>query len=115
MNRLAEDTNILDYNLPQTMAANFVWFWRSAAIVVICMFVGPYLAILIIPMFFLYARLAKRFLPATRDLRRLDAAARSPIFHHFGEVMMGITTVRAMQTQDTMFQINVRKLTTQQE
>jgi len=115
MNRLAEDTNIMDYNLPQTMGANLVWLWKSTAIVVVCMFINPSLAILIIPMFFIYGRLARRFLPATRDLRRLDAAARSPIFHHFGETLMGMTTIRAMQTQDSMFGGSVQRLTKQQE
>jgi ABC-type multidrug transport system fused ATPase/permease subunit len=114
-NRLAEDTNILDYNLPQTMGANFVWFWRSAAIVVICMFVGWYLFILIVPMFYLYYKLAKRYLPATRDLRRLDLAARSPIFHHFGETINGMTTIRAMNRQNEMVINSVQRLEQQME
>jgi len=115
LNRLAEDTNILDYNLPMTLAANFVWYWRSAAIVVVCMLVGWYLGFLIIPMFFLYAKLAKRYLPATRDLRRLDAAAKSPIFSHFGETVAGVSTIRAMQQQDKYFGDSLMKLESQME
>jgi len=115
LNRLAEDTNILDYNLPQTMAANLVWFWRSTAIVVVCMLVSWYLFFLIVPMFLLYARLAKRYLPATRDLRRLDAAARSPIFSHFSETMAGVSTIRAMQQQDLALRTNVHKMESQME
>jgi ABC-type multidrug transport system fused ATPase/permease subunit len=115
LNRLAEDTNILDYNLPMTMAANLLWTWRSAAIVVVCMFVGWYLALLIIPMFFLYARLARRYLPATRDLRRLDAAARSPIIGNFSETYSGVSTIRAMQRQDQSLRNCVRLLETQCE
>jgi len=115
LNRLAEDTNIMDYNLPQTMAANMVWMWRSVSIVVVCMLVGWYLVFLIVPMFVLYGKLAKRYLPATRDLRRLDAASRSPIFSHFAESMAGVSTIRAMQTQEGMFGANVAKLQTQME
>lgn len=115
LNRLAEDTNILDYNLPQTLAANLVWFWRAAAIVVVCMLVSWYLLFLALPMFLFYFRLAKRYLPATRDLRRLDAAARSPIFSHFAETMAGVSTVRAMAQQDRMFNTNVQKLERQME
>lgn len=115
LNRLAEDTNILDYNLPQTMAANLVWFWRSAAIVVVCMLVGWYLIFLIVPMFYLYSRLARRYLPATRDLRRLDAAGRSPIFSHFSETMAGVSTVRAMQQEGRMFDTKVFRLESQME
>lgn len=105
----------MDYNLPQTMAANMVWMWRSVSIVVVCMLVGWYLVFLIVPMFVLYGKLAKRYLPATRDLRRLDAASRSPIFSHFAESMAGVSTIRAMQTQEGMFGANVAKLQTQME
>eukprot|EP00435_Cladocopium_sp_Y103_P037990 s5_g10.t1 len=115
LNRLAEDTNILDYNLPQTMSANIIWFWRAASIVVICMLVGWYLIFLMLPMFLLYARLAKRYLPATRDLRRLDAAARSPIFSHFSESMQGVSTIRAMQQQEQAVHTNMGRLETQME
>ncbi|CAE7780183.1 Abcc1 [Symbiodinium pilosum] len=115
LNRLAEDTNILDYNLPQTMSANIIWFWRAASIVVVCMLVGWYLIILMVPMFLLYARLAKRYLPATRDLRRLDAAARSPIFSHFSESMQGVSTIRAMQQQERALHTNMTRLESQME
>jgi len=115
LNRLAEDTNILDYNLPQTMSANFIWFWRSGSIVVVCMTVGWYLIFLMVPMFFLYARLAKRYLPATRDLRRLDAAARSPIFSHFSESMQGVSTIRAMQQQEQSLNSSMNRLEQQME
>jgi len=115
LNRLAEDTNILDYNLPQTMSANFIWYWRAAAIVVICMVVGWYLIFLMVPMFYIYSRLSRRFLPCTRDLRRLEAASRSPIFSHFAETMAGMTTIRAMQQQENMFFIKLQRLTNQME
>ncbi|CAK0888940.1 unnamed protein product [Prorocentrum cordatum] len=97
------------------MAANLLWTWRSAAIVVVCMLVGWYLAFLIIPMFFLYARLARRYLPATRDLRRLDAAARSPIIGNFSETYSGVSTIRAMRQQDKSLRNCVRLLETQCE
>lgn len=68
-----------------------------------------------VPMFVLYARLAKRYLPATRDLRRLDAAARSPIFSHFSESMQGVSTIRAMQQQERALHTNMTRLESQME
>lgn len=115
LNRLAEDTNILDYNLPQTMAANFVWYWKALSIVAVCMTVAWYLIILLVPMFYLYSKLAKRYLPATRDLRRLDAAARSPIFSHFSETAAGVSTVRALQQGEHMTMTSINRLEAQME
>jgi len=114
-NRLSEDTNLLDYNLPQTMGANFTWAWKSLFILITVMLVGWYLAFVMIPLVYLYWKINQRYLPAIRDLRRLDAAAKSPIFSHFSETMNGVTTVRAMQKQGTSFYESVQKLERQME
>lgn len=43
----------------------------------------------------LYAYYALMFVKTSRDLRRLESNARSPIFSKFGETLQGIVTVRA--------------------
>lgn len=45
----------------------------------------------------LYTRLSLSYVKTSRDLRRLESNARSPIFSHFGEILgaNGIVTVRA--------------------
>jgi ABC-type multidrug transport system fused ATPase/permease subunit len=43
--------------------------------------------------------LSVRYLNVSRDLRRIEATARSPIFSGFGEVLDGITTVRAFSAE----------------
>jgi len=115
LNRLAEDTNILDYNLPMTLAQYLTWIWRACAIVLVCLQVGWYLGLIMVPMFLLYVRVARRYLPATRDLRRLDAAGRSPIIGHFAETISGASTIRAMRLQDASSAAQVVKLEQQME
>lgn len=114
-NRLSEDTNLLDYNLPQTMGANFSWGWKSLFIGVTVMLVGWYLVFVMVPLIYLYWIVNQSFLPAIRDLRRLDAAAKSPIFSHFSETMNGVSTVRAMQLQGHSFRMSIHKLERQME
>jgi len=115
VNRLAEDMSILDGNLPQTLGAYFNWMWRTCSIIVMSLIVSPFIVVPMIPLFFFYRTISKRYLPGTRDLRRLDAAARSPIFSHFGETINGIATVRATGQQDRFFDTIVVKLTAQME
>lgn len=115
LNRLAEDTNILDYNLPMTWGMYMMWTWRACAIVVVCMTVGWYLLIIMVPMFVVYSRVSRRYLPATRDLRRLDAAARSPIIGHFGETISGASTIRAMRMQASSTAVQIARLERQME
>ena len=47
----------------------------------------------------LYVRIQKRYLAATRELKRLDSLALSPIFGHFNETLSGLQTVRAFSKQ----------------
>jgi hypothetical protein len=41
-------------------------------------------------------RLQQTFIATSRELKRLDSVAFSPIFSHFGETLSGLTTVRGM-------------------
>ncbi|KAF9937452.1 hypothetical protein BGZ65_001481 [Modicella reniformis] len=40
------------------------------------------------------------FLVSSRELKRLDTAAHSPIYAHFGETLAGLTSIRAFQDSD---------------
>ena len=54
----------------------------------------------------LHARLLHRFVRVTCDLRRLDAAARSPIFSHTSGARAGVSTVRARQLTEAYYLSN---------
>ena len=47
----------------------------------------------------LYTRLQRRYIAASRELKRLDSLALSPIFGHFNETLSGLQTVRAFKKQ----------------
>eukprot|EP00927_Polykrikos_kofoidii_P011098 TRINITY_DN14676_c0_g1_i1.p1 TRINITY_DN14676_c0_g1~~TRINITY_DN14676_c0_g1_i1.p1 ORF type:complete len:1320 (-),score=227.02 TRINITY_DN14676_c0_g1_i1:29-3988(-) len=115
LNRLAEDTNILDFNLPMAFFQNVTAMWRVSAIVVVCMIVSWYLIFLLVPIFYIYACIAKTYQPAMRALRRMDAAGRSPIIHHFSETLAGVTTIRAMNLQAPNFLLQGEKLDKQNQ
>eukprot|EP00929_Paragymnodinium_shiwhaense_P097731 TRINITY_DN59347_c0_g1_i1.p1 TRINITY_DN59347_c0_g1~~TRINITY_DN59347_c0_g1_i1.p1 ORF type:complete len:1365 (+),score=312.30 TRINITY_DN59347_c0_g1_i1:145-4239(+) len=115
MNRLAEDTNILDYNLPLSTFQNLISLWRTAAIVVLCVNVSWYILLLLVCLFVYYHSVARIYMPAVRDLRRIEMAARSPIFHHFGETLNGVSTIRVMGMQEENFEAKILKLEKQME
>lgn len=48
---------------------------------------------------YLYYRLAYGYLEAGRDLRRMEAVAKSPVFQSFSELLEGIVTVRAFSAE----------------
>lgn len=95
LNRYSTDFTIVDGSLTDevriTLTHAFSFLTNVGVIVVVSpRFIPP--AVLII---FLYARYALMFVKTSRDLRRLESNARSPIFSKFGETLQGIVTVRA--------------------
>ncbi len=54
----------------------------------------------------MYVRIQAYYRPASRDLKRLEAVARSPIYTHFGEAVAGLTTVRAFGCGERFQQIH---------
>eukprot|EP00927_Polykrikos_kofoidii_P011099 TRINITY_DN14676_c0_g1_i2.p1 TRINITY_DN14676_c0_g1~~TRINITY_DN14676_c0_g1_i2.p1 ORF type:complete len:1325 (-),score=217.80 TRINITY_DN14676_c0_g1_i2:29-4003(-) len=115
LNRLSEDTSVVDLELPFSFLLISFSIWRVSAIVVMCMFVGWYMILLLLPIFYIYAGIAKRSQPAMCALRRMDAARRSPIIHHFSETLAGVTTIRAMNLQAPNFLLQGEKLDKQNQ
>lgn len=48
---------------------------------------------------YFYVRVQRRYLATSRELKRLDSIAMSPIFAHFGESLGGLQTIRASRLQ----------------
>lgn len=65
--------------------------------------VSPRLALLFIAIVIAYVQLSRSYVAVTRDLRRLEAQARSPLFSGFTELLAGISTVRAFAAEQRFF------------
>ncbi|BGP48208.1 hypothetical protein JCM10450v2_004080 [Rhodotorula kratochvilovae] len=95
LNRYSTDFTIVDGSLTDqvriTLTHAFSFVINVGVVVIVSpRFIPP--AILIV---WLYAYYALMFVKTSRDLRRLESNARSPIFSKFGETLQGIVTVRA--------------------
>lgn len=58
--------------------------------------VNPWLLLLLPPLSVLFYRLRARFLRTSREARRMESVARSPVFALLGEALEGLTTIRAV-------------------
>ena len=52
-----------------------------------------------LPITFAYAKIQKMYVSTSRELKRLDSLAMSPIFSIFSETLLGLTTVRAFRVE----------------
>ncbi len=95
VNRFSADVNTIDQTIPNQIN-DMLWclFDVVAVIVVICVAI-PFFAIVVIPMFVIYYFVQKYYISTSRQLKRLESIAKSPIFAHFSETVQGAPSIRA--------------------
>jgi len=57
--------------------------------------VSKYVLALAVVLFYFYTRVAITYISTARDVKRLDAVLRSPIYDQFSTVLVGLVTIRA--------------------
>lgn len=55
---------------------------------------APIVLLVFIPLGFVYRIVMRYYLATSRELKRLDAVSRSPIFSFFGETLAGLAVIR---------------------
>ncbi|KAF9937446.1 hypothetical protein BGZ67_001284 [Mortierella alpina] len=110
LNRFSKDQATIDEILPRTFSGYAHNLFGVLSILAVVTFSSPTLIFIIIPFGFLYMLLQKYYLATSRELRRLDSVARSPVFAHFQETIGGISTIRAYRQQDRFIQGNEARL-----
>ncbi|KAG0255134.1 hypothetical protein DFQ27_006425 [Actinomortierella ambigua] len=95
INRFSHDISSVDIELP--ISCLNVLFILMAVILQFAFAITatPYFLILLVPLLAAYYYLAGYFLVSSRELKRLDSAARSPMYGHFGETLSGLVTIRS--------------------
>ncbi|KZV81212.1 P-loop containing nucleoside triphosphate hydrolase protein [Exidia glandulosa HHB12029] len=107
LNRFSKDIDSVDGGLQETMnytASQFISFIIATATVTIS--IPPFLIALVF-LIWLHLYVARGYITASRDLVRLTSTTRSPVVSTFGEVLQGLTTLRAfgceIRFRDAMF------------
>jgi ATP-binding cassette subfamily C (CFTR/MRP) protein 1 len=99
LNRFTKDTESVDTSIQSSVAS----FLNCAVSVlwslVVVIAVSPGVALALIPLGWAYSAVQKRYIATSRELKRLDSLALSPIFSHFGETLAGLATLRAFRAQ----------------
>ena len=58
----------------------------------------------------LFAIIALLYINSSRDLKRLESVQRSPLYQHFGETLLGMTTIRAYGDEERFARENVARI-----
>ncbi|KAJ5138317.1 uncharacterized protein N7515_003165 [Penicillium bovifimosum] len=106
MNRLTSDIGVVDGNISeqfQVIAFQAIT-WISSVLVIAT--ATPIFLVLSLALTVAFVLVFLRFLPTSQSLRRLEMVSLSPLLSNFGELLHGLTTVRAFHAE-SQFQARV--------
>ncbi|KAJ3683780.1 hypothetical protein LUZ60_014007 [Juncus effusus] len=100
LNRLSSDLYTVDDSLPFIMNILLANLFSLIGTVIVLSYAQLSFLILLIPFWFIYNRLQFYYRSTSRELRRLDSVARSPIYSSFTETLDGSVSIRAFQKEE---------------
>lgn len=95
VNRFSSDTYTVDDSLPFILNILLAQFFSLVGALVVTMYGLPWLLVGVLPMVFIYYRLQKLYRATSRQLKRLQSVALSPVYTHFNDTLEGLATIRA--------------------
>ncbi|KAH8258985.1 hypothetical protein KR038_000986, partial [Drosophila bunnanda] len=99
LNRFSKDLGQVDEMLPVVMMDVIQTFLCLTGIVIIIAVVNPLLLTPTILISIVFYKLRSFYLKTSRDVKRIDAIARSPVYSHLASSLYGLSTIRAFQAQ----------------
>ena len=99
LNRFSSDISIADDSLPFIANIFLAQAFGLAGVGVVLCFTQPYLLIALAPIIVAYRFLQRYYRCTSREVRRLESIAKSPIYSTFSSVLSGGVCIRAFDAQ----------------
>ncbi|KAB0797835.1 hypothetical protein PPYR_09004 [Photinus pyralis] len=102
LNRFSKDMGLIDDMLPVTILDSFQYSFMLLGIVVVVATVNPWLLIPTVVIFVMFYFLRAFYLTTSRNVKRLEGIARSPVYGHLNASLQGLNTIRALQAESIL-------------
>lgn len=99
VNRFSTDTYVIDDNLPFVLNIFLAQSFIIVGTVIIISYSLPWLLLLLVPLAGVYHNIQSYYRHTSRELRRLEAITLSPVYAHFSETVLGLTSIRAFRAE----------------
>jgi len=110
VNRFSEDTSAIDQELPEQFSDFTVLILSLFGVISVILIGSPWFALFVLPLGYIFIRLARVARPASRETKRLQSMQMSPVYSLFEEMVDGIPSIRAAQYESTMRSILYQRL-----
>ncbi|XP_057378654.1 ATP-binding cassette sub-family C member 4-like [Daphnia carinata] len=99
LNRFTKDIGCVDEILPSAFYDVIAISLTAVGIVFLVSLVNPWLLLPILFLSIVFVNFRQFYLKTARDVKRLEATTRSPVFTHLSSSLVGLTTLRAHQCE----------------
>ncbi|OJJ68815.1 hypothetical protein ASPBRDRAFT_131870 [Aspergillus brasiliensis CBS 101740] len=101
LNRFTGDFTLLDSSLPQMFYYFAYAIWELVGIMGAAIFISPFMVLVAIILLATCAFIARSYMAAARNMRRIESNSKSPVISHFAASLTGLSTIRAFsKTED---------------
>ena len=100
----------MDQQLPGTLGMLITCVFQIAGALAAILSATPIFAVAVFPISWVYLGAMNYFRNVTRELKRLDAISRSPIYSHFSETLGGLSVIRAFGREAGFARANEAKV-----
>uniref|UniRef100_A0A8C2TYB0 ABC-type glutathione-S-conjugate transporter n=1 Tax=Coturnix japonica TaxID=93934 RepID=A0A8C2TYB0_COTJA len=100
LNRFSKEMDAIDSIIPDKLKSLLGFLFNLLEIYLVIIVATPKAAIAIVPLTAFYAVFQHFYVTTSCQLRRLEAASRSPIYSHISETFHGSSVIRAYKDQE---------------
>jgi ATP-binding cassette subfamily C (CFTR/MRP) protein 1 len=109
LNRFSKDIDVADTVLGMSIRMVMMRFFSAIVSFSIISYDTPYVLLALIPLGILYYFIKRYYISTSRQLRRIQSNARSPVIGHFSETLSGTSSIRAYgMTKTFIEEFNLR-------
>ncbi|CAH1183155.1 unnamed protein product [Phaedon cochleariae] len=104
LNRFSKDVGAVDETLPITITDTIAIGLNVFATATVIGTVNPWVMVPAVIILIMFYFLRKAFLSSSRNIKRVEAITRSPIYTHLSASLQGLTTIRAFGAEEILTQ-----------
>lgn len=100
--RFSSDLDVIDESIPSSIQALVDSILGIITGIGVVCFEAPLYILIAIPLTYLYLHIQRQYREVSKELKKIDAGAKSPLFSYFREVICGLETVRGFHLQEAI-------------
>ncbi|KAG0338569.1 Multidrug resistance-associated protein 1, partial [Podila humilis] len=111
VNRFSTDIFALDNFIPWSFMACLMSGFSVLGTIVVLATTTPVFLAMVPVLASAFVLIQLYYIRSSRSLKRLDSTSRSPVYQHFSETLVGVSTIRALGVNERFIAENERKAT----